>query len=147
MIRYSKFRGIPICPAAPFALLIALSGGAHAGPAFQVSLEGSLQIPPVSTAATGRARISVQDDHLLKGSIEVSGIEATTAQIHEAPTGENGPSIITLVKDDDNSFSVPQDTKLTEAEYRSFVAGKLYINVRSRDYPGGEIRAQLISRN
>jgi hypothetical protein len=130
--------------AAPVAVLFALSSLARAEMPIELSLDGAAQVPPVSTSATGSGQVTLQDDRLLKGSVDVSGIEPTMAHIHEAATGENGPPIITLVKDDDNTFSVPQGTKLTEAQYKSFLAGKLYVNVHSAEHPDGELRAQLI---
>jgi len=129
---------------APLAMLFALSAPTLADMPLQISLDGSAEVPPVVTTATGSGQITLQDNRLLKGSIDVSGIEPTMAHIHEAPTGENGPPIITLVQDDDNSFSIPQDTKLTEAQYKSYLGGNLYVNVHSAKHPDGEIRAQLI---
>lgn len=130
---------------APVALSFAISANSIAGASLVLSLDGAAEVPPVATSASGSGRISLQDDsHLLKGSIDVSGVDATMAHIHEAAVGENGAVIITLVKDDDDTFSIPQDTKLTEAQYASFLAGNLYLNVHSSKHPDGEIRAQLI---
>jgi hypothetical protein len=38
---------------------------------------------------------------------------------------------------------VPAGSKLTDAQYASFKAGNLYVNVHSPDHKGGEIRTQL----
>ena len=65
------------------------------------------------------------------------------AHIHEAAPGADGPPIITLEKKGDNEWVVPAASKLTDAQYASFKAGNLYVNVHSPDHRGGEIRTQL----
>jgi hypothetical protein len=77
------------------------------------------------------------------GSIKTKGIMGTAAHIHEAPAGKNGPPIITLTKGGDDTFTVPEGSKLTEAQYASLKAGNLYVNVHSAEHKGGEIRTQL----
>ena len=140
-------RKLSLAIAAPSALVFALCAGAHAATeTLNLVLDGKSEVPAVNTTATGSGTISIQDDRLVKGSINVSGIEPTMAHVHEGATGENGPPIITLTKSDDNSFTVPQDSKLTDAQYQSFLAGKLYVNVHSKEHPNGEIRAQLIKQ-
>jgi len=68
---------------------------------------------------------------------------ATASHIHEAAAGANGPVIVPFVKTGDNTFAAAEGAKLTEAQYESYKAGKLYVNVHSATNPGGEIRAQL----
>ena len=57
--------------------------------------------------------------------------------------GVNGPVIVPLTKTSDNVWSVAPGAKLTDAQYESYKAGKLYVNVHSAANKGGEIRAQL----
>jgi len=57
--------------------------------------------------------------------------------------GANGPVIVPFNKTADNTFEAPAGAKLTDAQYASYKAGKLYVNVHSAAHPGGEIRAQL----
>jgi len=38
---------------------------------------------------------------------------------------------------------VPAGSKLTDAQYESYKAGNLYVNVHSAANKGGEIRAQI----
>jgi CHRD domain len=38
---------------------------------------------------------------------------------------------------------VPEGTKLTDDQYKSYKAGNLYVNVHTDAHKGGEIRAQI----
>jgi hypothetical protein len=109
----------------------------------KVSLHGSEEVPPVTTAAIGNGTIKIADDRSVSGSIMTKGIEGTVAHIHLAEKGKNGPPIITLTKTGDNEWSVPAGSKLTDAQYVSFKSGDLYVNVHSAANKAGEIRAQL----
>ena len=108
-----------------------------------LTLTGAQEVPPVTTSASGSGTITVGADKSVSGSITTSGIAATAAHIHEGAMGANGPVIIPLTKTSDNVFSVPAGAKLTDAQYESYKAGKLYVNVHSAANKGGEIRAQL----
>src|SRR3970040_952520 len=109
----------------------------------KLSLSGNQEVPPVSTSASGTGTITVSPDKSVNGNITVSGMKQTAAHIHEAAKGENGPGIITLTKSSDTTWSVPAGAKLTDAQYKSYLAGNLYVNVHSAAHKGGEIRAQL----
>ena len=85
----------------------------------------------------------VNDNASVSGSIMTTGIKATSAHIHEAPMGKNGPVVIPLEKKSDREFVVPAGAKLTDAQYQAFKAGDLYVNVHSDAHKDGEIRAQL----
>ena len=115
------------------------------GPAnIQVTLSGSQEVPPVTTAATGFGTITVGDDKSVSGSVTTSGVVGVAAHIHDggAP-GKNGPVIVPLTKTSDNTWSVPAGAKFTDAQYESFKAGNLYVNVHSAANKAGEIRGQL----
>jgi hypothetical protein len=108
-----------------------------------VKLTGAQEVPAVDTAATGMAGIVVRPDKTVSGSIKTTGIEGTMAHIHVGEPGKNGPPIVTLVKSGDNTWSVPDGTKLSDEQYQEFKDGKLYVNVHSDSHKGGEIRTQL----
>ena len=42
-----------------------------------------------------------------------------------------------------NTYSVPPTAKLTDAQFASYQAGNLYVNVHTAANPKGDIRAQL----
>ena len=75
--------------------LIAGTGLAMAG-ATQVTLNGSQEVPPVQTAATGNGTITVNDDKSVSGSVTTKGVKGTMAHIHEAAPGQNGGVAIPL---------------------------------------------------
>ena len=109
----------------------------------KVTLSGSQEVPPATTAASGSGTITVGADMSVSGSVTTEGVEAIAAHIHVGATGKNGPVIVPLVKTSSNVWSVPVGAKLTDTQYASYKAGDLYVNVHSAKYKGGEIRGQL----
>ena len=108
-----------------------------------ITLSAAQEVPPNPSSATGRGKIRIGPDKSVNGGLTLTGMAATAAHIHEAPAGANGPVLIALTKTSDTSFAVPPGVSLTDAQYASYLAGNLYLNVHSAAYPGGEIRAQL----
>ena len=108
-----------------------------------VMLNGSQEVPPVSTAATGSGTIRVLMDKSVSGSVTTSGVAGTVAHIHLGGPGQNGPVIIPLNRTADNTWSVPPSIRLNDTQYEAFRLGNLYVNVHSVAKPGGEIRGQL----
>ncbi len=125
--------------------LAVLLGCASTGtnPGIKVSLSGSEEVPPATTSASGTGTFVVSADKSISGSVTVTGVEVTAAHIHLGGAGKNGPVIIPLTKTSDTVLSVPPGAKLTDAQYDSYKAGELYVNVHSAKYKGGEIRGQL----
>ena len=107
-----------------------------------LSLSGSQEVPPVTTAASGSGTFVIGADKSVSGSVTTTGVAGLAAHIHVGTAGLNGPIIIPLTKAD-NVWSVPAGAKLTDAQYESYKAGDLYVNVHSAANKGGEIRGQL----
>ena len=129
------------------ALVFAISAfGTHsiiaAAADVKVTLAGDQEVPPVKSAGTGGGTIVVGTDKSVSGSVMTTGITGTAAHIHEAAAGTNGPVIVPLTKAGD-TYTVPAGAKLTDAQFASFQAGNLYVNVHTAANPGGEMRAQL----
>ncbi len=108
-----------------------------------VALSGQQEIPPVTTVATGNGMLTVGPDKSVSGKVTVSGMAVTMAHIHEGAAGSNGPVIIPLAKVSDNVWAVPAGAKLTDAQYESYKAGKLYFNMHSDAHRSGEVRGQI----
>lgn len=129
------------------ALLVLAASVAFSGWAFavdvQVKLIGAEETPPVTTSASGAGTIQIAADKSVSGTIKTKGIDGTMAHIHVGAPGQSGPPIITLNKEANGVWSVPQGSKLTDEQYASFKAGNLYVNVHSAEHKPGEIRGQL----
>ena len=106
-------------------------------------LTGDKEVPSVQTNATGKSTIKVEEDKSISGKVTVEGFTPTAAHIHQGPPDKVGPVIIPLEKTGKNTFSVPAHKKLTDAQFAAFKEGNLYVNVHSKKYPGGEVRAQM----
>ena len=134
--------------AIPVVALVALAACAtvtdmwSGGKTVNVNLSGSQEVPPVSSNASGSGSFTVGKDGALKGSVTTKGVQGTMAHIHQGAKGQNGGVIIPLTKSGD-TYAVPDDKKLTEAQISAFKAGNLYVNVHSAAHKGGEIRGQL----
>ena len=112
----------------------------------KIALTGASEVPAVTTAAAGTATVDIKPDRSVKVLVVVTGMTATASHIHEAAAGANGPVIVPFTKTGDNTFASADGAKLTDAQYESYKAGKLYVNVHSAANPGGEVRGQLMGK-
>ncbi|HXU51517.1 MAG TPA: CHRD domain-containing protein [Casimicrobiaceae bacterium] len=112
----------------------------------EVALSGANEVPAVQSGASGTASVTIGADHSVTAKVVAKGMTATASHIHEAASGANGPVIVPFVKTGDNTFESSPGAKLTDAQYESYKAGKLYVNVHSAAHPGGEIRGQLAAK-
>ncbi len=115
------------------------------------SLSGAQEVPPVATAGTGSAVLSVNfATGALSGTVSFSGLSsvATAAHIHEGAAGVNGLIIIPLTGGiglTSGTWTVPAGTVLTAAQLNALQAGGLYVQIHTQIFPAGEIRGQLAS--
>ena len=136
----------PIWTILPLALLIVVgcaTTNSSSQEGMKVTLSGAQEVPPVKTAATGTATVTIKSDKSVSGRITTSGIDATAAHIHEGEAGKNGPVIVPFTKAADGTWSIASGAKLTDTQYASYLAGNLYVNVHSAANKAGEIRGQL----
>ena len=138
-------------PAHPAGEIRGQIGGAQL---FAAHLSGANEVPPVATAASGRAMMGLSaDTSTLYYRLQVSDIVSITmAHIHEAPAGMNGPVVHWLYDpsgvnapggpfDGDNPVS--GSLAFGTAHILDLVSGVYYVNVHTSSHPGGEIRGQL----
>lgn len=124
--------------------LLPLGGSSPASIRVVVKLSGDQEVPPVRTRASGNGVFNISSDGAITGEVTTHGMRGTMAHIHQAaPSQPNGPPIITLLGGPHDTWRVPQGSKLTPAQYKSFRAGYLYVNLYSAAHTSGLIRGQL----
>jgi hypothetical protein len=128
-------------------------------------LSGANEVPAVDSRATGQAIFRLaRDGESISYRLIVANIQnVTMAHIHRAPAGENGPVVAWLYPDAPPPQLIPGRSSgvlatgtITagdlvgplagqglDALLAAFVAGDLYVNVHTSQYPAGEIRGQI----
>lgn len=127
-------------------LILAACGGSFetAASRFSATLSGNEVVPPSGSTATGTGVVTVNpDSRLLAATVNTTNITGTSAHIHEAATGQNGPVIIPLTQTAPGSGVWVAAATLTEAQITSLRAGNWYFEVHSDAFPNGEIRGQI----
>lgn len=108
-----------------------------------VVLEGSQQVTPVVTQATGGGTATYDaTTRLLALNLSVNGLESTETMAHihgPAARGANAGVAIDL----NTGTSKVQTVMLDATQEAQLLAGLLYINVHTTGNPGGEVRGQL----
>ena len=134
---------LAVACAAALGACSTMEGMTHSSATQHVTLTAANEVPPSGSSASGSGTVTVNPDHTVMADITVTGMSATAAHIHEAAKGKNGNVIVPLTKEGDNHFVAPPGAKLTDEQYEAYKAGNLYVNVHSKQHPGGEVRAQL----
>jgi hypothetical protein len=112
-----------------------------------VTLSSGLLFPTVTTTATGSGSFTVNTANgAISGNVMLSGITVTGAEIGDAYAGASSAALFTLTVNAGNAaeWDVPASTSLNAGQLADFVAGKLYVLVRTAANPNGELRAQLL---
>ena len=134
----STFAGVTL-----IAAVLAMGTSQAIAGATDVKLSGAQEVPPVETLASGSGTITVNDDKTILGGVTTKGVKAVAAHIHEGAPGKNGGVAVPLEQKSDHEWAVPAGSKLTDAQYKKYKAGELYVNVHSAAHKDGEIRGQL----
>ena len=124
---------------------------AQAAPvSFDVPLTGAQQVPPVQTTGSGSAAVTFDPaTRVVTWNITFNGLssQATMAHFHgPAAAGKNAGVKVWLSKHGSMEMTSPVSGQATLSpdEAKMLEAGDMYINVHSKDHPGGEIRGQVL---
>ena len=146
---------------AVLAIFLTTSLGLAAAHSFKAKLSGEEETPmAVKTKAAGEADFKLsKDGKELTYILKVKGIEnATAAHIHAGKKGEEGAPVVGLFKGPkegkfsgilakgtitDKDLVGPLAGKTVEDLDKMIKDGDAYVNVHTKQVPGGEIRGQL----
>ena len=134
------------------ALVFALTGCAGMGNSHSIALGGTLtgtnEVPPTTSAATGMVEAVLdKDSNLLKWKVTYSGLTgpAFAAHFHgPALAGQNSGIVLPF----QGSLDSPIDGQatLTAEQVADLLAGKWYVNLHTKAFPRGEVRAQVLPK-
>lgn len=145
-----------VLAAALLSTAVLQSCGGDDDDVFFADLEGSQEVPPVSTDAEGAGFFKLRNGETeIEFLLEQGGLQSVLfAHIHVGPPGVNGPIIFNLAT---APFTEVSGT-LTAADLipnpgqgiRNFAdavaaikSGNTYANIHTQAFPGGEIRGQI----
>jgi len=118
-----------------------------AGFGLTAKLDGTQEVPPVTTTAKGTASLTLAEYGIIY-NITVDGLSGpiTGAHFHKGAAGSNGPVVFTLANTNHQTgiwrFGTAAGT-LTAALLQAFLADSIYINLHTAANPNGEIRGQV----
>jgi hypothetical protein len=137
-----------------FGLLAAvtlLSVPARATMLFDASLTGAQEVPPTASQGTGFGTVLL-NNALTQITVNLDWFNltapATVAHIHgPAAPGTNAPVIFSLSGvPAATSGAIPEQTfAITPAQVADLEAGLFYFNIHTPNFPGGEIRGQILA--
>jgi hypothetical protein len=127
------------------ALLFATAAFAANEVKMTADLTGAQTVPPVKTAGKGAATVMFnKDNNELSWTVTYSGLSgpATMGHFHgPAAVGANAGVIVPF----QGSVESPIKGKatITADQAKDLLAGMWYINIHTKENPGGEIRGQV----
>jgi hypothetical protein len=128
---------------AGFALLFAAPASA-ATVKFHATLTGAAEVPPTTSTGTGDATVSLDTaTHEITYDVTYKGLtgDATAGHIHgPAEPGKNAGVVVPFASP---KSPIHGTAKLTPEQEQQLTAGQYYVNVHTKEHPGGEIRGQL----
>ena len=111
-----------------------------------VNGNSSQEVPANTSSATLTSNISYEkNSNTLTYTINYTGVTPTAMHFHKGVVGTSGAIEIEVKAPYSNGMT--GTLILTDAQETDLLAGLWYLNMHSANYPGGEIRAQVVSEN
>lgn len=132
------------------ALAGTLSVAQAAPVSFSVPLTGAQEVPAVQTPGTGTAAITYDAaTRIVTWNITFSGLSSTATMAHfhgPAAAGKNAGVKVAISQKDAKELTSPLtgQATLSADDAKILEAGEMYVNVHSKNHPGGELRGQVM---
>lgn len=117
---------------------------------FTGRIQGAQEVPPNGSLAMGAVTTLLDKGTgmvYLTGSFTGLSANASGAHIHKANPTVDGPVIIALEITADTKGTIHVASAITPLDITLMTAGGTYVNIHNADYPGGEIRGQLVTES
>jgi hypothetical protein len=111
---------------------------------FYANLEGSQQVPPTHSMASGLGCFTLGSQNTLDYQVAYYDLSSPElyAHIHgPAQIGENAPAIFQFAG---GTPKIGTFGPLTPTQVADLTAGLYYVNIHSTKFPSGEIRGQIL---
>jgi hypothetical protein len=119
--------------------------------AYTAMLDAEQEVADVNSDATGLSTFNLSKSGMeVNYQVVVQGLTGpiTMAHLHNAPAGVDGPVVVDLGDGiNGNVISGTFDPAAFEGLLDEMMAGNIYINVHTDQFPAGEIRGQLMLNN
>lgn len=141
-------RVIP-CGVAALVLSLALgiAGAADAAgekQTFKATLNGTSEVPPNQTKGTGEITATYDPaTRMLTWKGNYSGLTGPVTAAHFHGPAEPGQNAGVLIPVPATTSPFEGSAPLDDAKAADLTAGKLYLNIHTREHPQGEIRGQV----
>ncbi len=112
---------------------------------YHATLNGAAEVPPTKSEGTGTAMATIDtDSKMLSYKVQYTGLSGQVMMGHfhgPAAASENAAILISMVTK--LNSPILGMAKLSDTEIADFQAGKVYVNLHTKENPTGEIRGQL----
>jgi hypothetical protein len=127
-------------------IAVLLAGTASAATVkYSATLAATSEVPPSTSKGSGEATVSLDTaTHEITYDVTFKGFAsaATAAHIHgPAEAGKNAGVLVPL--GNNPTSPIHGTAKLTEEQQKQLTSGMYYVNVHTKNNPGGAIRGQL----
>lgn len=112
---------------------------------YKAMLSGNDEVPANASMATGSSTLTYTIS-TKKFTIvtSYSGLTPIMGHIHKAVKGTNGAVIFPFP--DVSKSPITLEGSMTDAQYEALEKDSMYVNLHTKDHPGGEIRGQLMKQ-
>ena len=111
---------------------------------FGARLNGTQEVPPNGTAATGVATITLNPNLSVTYNVTVTGMTGSAAHLHHAPFGSGIPGSIEVPLSGGPTTWSGTSLPLAADQIEDLQNKRWYVNVHSGAFPNGQIRGQVV---
>lgn len=113
---------------------------------FKAVINGASETPPNASTATGTATLTYNTDtKMFSIVVNFSGITATASHIHKGASGVPGNVIFGFTPPITSPINYTSAV-LDSTQNADLNSNLYYVNIHSTEFPGGEIRGQLLKQ-